>query len=294
MCFIAFFDMDFKLIADAGSTKVDWTVLDSEGKIVRRHTSDGMNALLASLDEVMSALENVRDLSGDINIFKEIHYYGAGCATPEICDKMKAAISSTWDAGYVAVTSDLLAAARALFGNRSGIACILGTGSNSCLYDGNEIVKNVPSLGFILGDEGSGAALGKRLVADSMKGMLPDSIKQKFLDSYSLSLADILEKVYKSSHPNKFLASLVPFIADNLWNPYIYSLVLTELTNFVKRNVAMYPGAHSMKVSFTGSIAYNFQNILREAVSSQGYKVSEITPGPMDGLIKFHSENNYI
>lgn len=284
--------MEYILIADAGSTKVEWTVLSrDDGTTVMRHISDGLNALMASEEDVEKALTAVRNSLGDYNRFSEIHYYGAGCATPRICTKMESCLRNVWDAGYVAVTSDLLGSARALFATDSGIACILGTGSNSCLYDGEKIVRNVPSLGFILGDEGSGAALGKRLISDAMKGVLPSLVKEKFLDTYQLTLQEILDKVYRSQAPNKFLASLVPFISDNLWNPYIYSLVLKELSSFVSRNVAMYSGAHSLPVSFTGSIAYAFEKILREAVSSQGLRVADIVKSPMDGLINYHKQH---
>lgn len=286
--------MEYKLIADAGSTKVDWTILSaSDGNVVRTYTSDGLNALMAEEDGVEQHLKGVRDRLGDFDGFKEIHYYGAGCATPRICTKMESCLRNIWDATHVAVTSDLLGSARALFNAQRGIACILGTGSNSCLYDGTNIVKNVPSLGFILGDEGSGASLGKRLVSDAMKGALPDLIKEKFLDTYQLTLQEILDKIYRSKAPNKFLASLVPFLSDNLWNPYIYSLVLKELTNFVARNVAMYNGAHSLPISFTGSIAVVFEKILREAVASQGYRVEDVVKSPMPGLINYHRSHDF-
>ena len=127
-------------------------------------------------------------------------------------------------------------------------------------------------------------------MSEAFKGQLPANVREKFLDTYQLTLADILDKVYRSSAPNKFLASLVPFLSDNLWNPYVYSLVLEELIAFVKKNVAMYDGAHFLPVSFIGSIAANFEKILREAAASQGYTVSEITADPMAGLIRYHRD----
>ncbi|MDE7109893.1 MAG: ATPase, partial [Muribaculaceae bacterium] len=218
----------------------------------------------------------------------DIYYYGAGCATKEICKKIKSALLSVWQPEICEVNSDLLGAARALFGNRKGIACILGTGSNSCLYDGGQIIMQIPSLGYVLGDEGSGAALGKRLIGDVFKEQLPASVREMFLEEYKLTLPEILEKIYKLPSPNRFLASFVPFLKKNLWNPYIYSLVLKELTRFVKRNVAMYPGAHALNVNFTGSVAFHFQNILKEATASLGYSVTHVTETPVDGLIDYH------
>lgn len=276
------------LIADAGSSKVKWAVVSGPGEDLT-FVTDGLNALLAEQEEVNAKLSEVRSrLEG--KAIGEVWYYGSGCAIPRVCRKMSEAIERALGASEVHVSSDLLGAARSLFGHRRGIACILGTGSNSCLYDGEGIERNVPSLGYVLGDEGSGAALGKRLVAEAFKGQLPANVREKFLDTYQLTLTDILDKVYRSSAPNKFLASLVPFLSDNIWNPYVYSLVLEELISFVKKNVAMYDGAHFLPVSFIGSIAANFEKILREAAASQGYTVSEITADPMAGLIRYHSD----
>lgn len=279
-----------KLIADAGSTKVDWCLIDSNGNIKKQFTTDGINALLISDAELDERLVAVKEILGQESLEDEIHYYGAGCATPTICSKVMKALHRLFPAAIVYVNSDLLGAARALCGRKPGIACILGTGSNSCLYDGTTIINNVPSLGYLLGDEGSGAALGKRLVADAFKGHLPSIVRENFLAAYNLTLADILDKVYKQPTPNKFLASIVPFIKENIWNPYVYSLVLEELTLFIKRNVAMYVGAHSLPVNFTGSIAFHFSKILKEAAATHGYKVNQITASPMEGLIAYHAE----
>ncbi len=283
--------MKSKLIADAGSTNVEWTLLDTDGKVAQSFTSDGLNALLSSQEAIENAFQQVRGMISADSFVEEIHYYGAGCATPYICDKVKAALQASFFGAECHVNSDLLAAARSLLGNKKGIACIIGTGSNSCLYDGVDIISQIPSLGYVLGDEGSGAALGKCLVSDALKEQLPVNIKEEFFNEYKLTLPDILENVYRKPAPNKFLASFVPFIAKNLWNPYIYSLVLKELTKFVKRNVAMYNGANSLDICFTGSIAFHFEKILREAAASVGYKVSEVTSGPMKGLIAYHIGN---
>lgn len=281
--------MKVKLIADAGSTNVEWSLLDSSGAVAKSFTTDGLNALLSPSEVIDNAFSDVAALLSGESPVEEIHYYGAGCATPVICDKMKASLKSVWNDVDCYVNSDLLAAARSLFGDHKGIACILGTGSNSCLYDGDRIVSQIPSLGYVLGDEGSGAALGKRLISDVFKEQLPESVRESFLDEYKLTLPDILDHLYRQPAPNRFLASFVPYLAKNLWNPYIYSLVLKELTKFVKRNVAMYKGAHSLDVSFTGSIAFHFQKILREAASSVGYRVTEVTEAPMKGLVEYHN-----
>lgn len=279
------------LIADAGSTKVEWAVADAESGNAVTFVTDGLNALLCSAEEIEAMLSKVEENLPSGTDVSAVYYYGAGCATPEICTRMEKAFKSRFPEAQCQVSSDLLGAARSLFGSRKGIACILGTGSNSCLYDGHVIVEQIPSLGYVMGDEGSGAALGKRLVSDAFKRQLPEALRDKFLAEYSLSLPEILERVYRQPAPNKFLASFVPFLKQNLWNPYIYSLVLQELTRFVSRNVAMYPGAHSVELSFTGSIAYHFANILREAAAACGLRVAEISEAPMAGLVRYHTTN---
>lgn len=276
------------LIADAGSTNTEWALIDETGRILSSFKSEGINALLAPPDDITRLIHDVQSQLPTDQHIDEIYYYGAGCATDAICEKMVSSLHNVWPDTQIFVSSDLLGAARSLFGNKKGIACILGTGSNSCLYDGNKIASQIPSLGYILGDEGSGAALGKRLLGDAFKNQVPDNVREKFLQKFGLTLPDILDKIYRQSSPNAFLASLVPFLSENLWNPYIYSLVLEELTNFFRRNVAMYPGAHSIEVSFTGSIAFYFDKILREAAASQGYRVHEVSETPMEGLIEFH------
>ena len=238
-----------------------------------RFGTAGLNALLADAAETSRVmLEAESRIPADVNI-TEIHYYGAGCATPEICGKIRRALEET-------------------IGDRRGIACILGTGSNSCLYDGSAIERNIPSLGFILGDEGSGASLGKRLVADAFKGHLPRTVAERFLDEYGLTLGEILDKVYRSPAPSRFLASLVPFIHGHLWNPYVYSLVMNEFRSFFTRNVSPYAGSRALPVSFTGSIAFHFADILRKTADELGFSVGEITRQPLDGLIRYHSPNS--
>lgn len=279
--------MNRKLIADAGSTKVEWTLIAPDGEVEGHIVSEGLNALMAEKEQMADAFAKARTLLGDAAP-TEVFFYGAGCATPAICAKVEEVLADAWGTQTVTAASDLLGAARALFGREQGIACILGTGSNSCLYDGTRISLNVPSLGYILGDEGSGAALGKRLVSDAFKGHLPAPVREAFLAEYGLTVSDILDKVYRRSDANRFLASLVPFLHRHLWNPYVYSLVLEELSQFIRRNVAMYPGAHSLPISFIGSIAVAFEKVLREAAAASGYRVSRIEKSPTEGLVAYH------
>lgn len=278
-----------KLIADAGSTKVEWALIGPDGKLEANFTTPGFNSLMAEKEEIQSALADVDTLLKDYEMPEEIRFYGAGCVSRQVCQKVEDALRAVWGSEIIAAESDLVGAARALFGKSKGIACILGTGSNSCLYDGEKIAVNVPSLGFILGDEGSGASLGKRLINDAFKGHLPSPVREKFLAEHNITLDDILDMVYRRKEANKFLASLVPFLSRYLWNPYVYSLVLEEFRSFIRRNIAMYPGAHTLPISFIGSIAVVFENVLREAASAEGYSVAAIMKSPVPGLISYHT-----
>lgn len=277
------------LIADAGSTKIDWAYLSPDGG-VRRFQTEGLNALLASGNDMARVFGTVCKSLPDSEV-NQVFYYGAGCATQAICGKIRQALSSTLSTGDVFVASDLLGAARALLGHEPGIACILGTGSNSSLYDGTEITMNIPPMGFILGDEGSGASLGKRLLGDIAKTVAPEHIRDHFARRFALTVPDILDSIYRQAAPNRFLASMVPFISDNIRDPYMTALVRREFSDFLSRNVMLYPGANEMPVHFTGSIARVFGDILRDAAASAGLSVGTILAAPMPGLITYHTQS---
>lgn len=278
------------LIADCGSTKVHWCVLNGRDVEAELFTT-GINALLMSEEQIreLIAIEVVPELAGlPIN---SVYYYGAGCLFDNICANVQRAIATNIPAAEkIEVHSDLLAAARALCGDKAGIACILGTGSNSCYYDGKEIVENVSPLGYILGDEGSGAVLGKLLVADVLKKQLPASLCDKFLSQYELDRQKIIENVYKKPAANRFLASLSPFLIENIEEPSIRQLVLGAFKSFFVRNVANYSNYRETPVCFVGSIAHYYRDLLEEVADSLGIKVGIVLKSPMEGLLNYHSQ----
>lgn len=284
--------MEKILIADAGSTKIDWILVSKEEGADKalRHTTAGINAAMASVEEMAEVFNIVASRDGwNGDGIGEIFYYGAGCIGGDINSRVEFKLKSAWPGATVNVESDLLGAARALFGNNPGVACILGTGSNSCLYDGQKIVSNVPSLGFILGDEGSGTALGKRLISDVFKGELPELVRERFLEQFGMTLPEIIEHVYRRPNANRFLASVVPFIKENLWNPYLYALVLKEMTSFLKRNVSKYDNARRLPIGFVGSIAWYFKEQLGDAAEACGFRTGDILKSPADALAVYHS-----
>ncbi|MBD5288457.1 MAG: ATPase [Bacteroides sp.] len=276
------------LIADAGSTKVEWAIVKDKISREARFTTTGINALISSDDDIRATLHEVTEKIGENVIINRIFYYGAGCATPAICKKLTSSIQEIWPDATVYVASDLEGAAKSLLGKSDGIACILGTGSNSALFDGEKIVMNIPPLGFILGDEGSGTALGKRLIKEIYKSDIPSDLKTLFFSETDLSLPEILDKVYRSPAPNKFIASLVPFIRKHIEHPLINNMVIEEFKEFFRRNVSLYPDAKEKPVSFTGSVAFYFEPQLREAAQAEGFFTDKITNTPMDGLISYH------
>jgi N-acetylglucosamine kinase-like BadF-type ATPase len=194
--------------------------------------------------------------------------------------------------GRIEVASDMLGAARAICGHKPGIACILGTGSNSCSYDGERIVDNVSPLGFILGDEGSGAVLGKMLVADVLKRQLPETIIRRFHNKYQLTAAEIIDRVYRQKLPNRFLASFVPFLSENIEEPSVRALVKSSFRLFIRRNVLQYKDADLLPIGFVGSVAFYFRTPLQEVMKEEGLHLGNIIQAPSEGLVRYHATSN--
>jgi len=276
------------LIADSGSTKTDWAAVE-EGKIISRIQTKGMNPFFQTEEEMTKELENVLLPQLEQKSVTSAYFYGAGCTvekSPIVAEVLRKTLKITQN---VEVHSDMLGAARGLCGRDYGIVCILGTGSNSCLYDGQGLIANVSPLGFILGDEGSGAVLGKLLVGDLLKNQLGEDLKEKFLKQYNLTPSEIIDKVYRKPFPNRFLASLSPFIAENIHIPAIRKLVKDSFLAFLRRNVMQYEKHQIYKVNFIGSIAYYYKEILTEAVEECALHMGKIMRAPMEGLIEYHN-----
>lgn len=277
------------LVADCGSTKIDWCLLD-DGKVVKQVFTMGMNAVMLTEEEMRTRIadELMPDMAG--YPVEAVYFYGAGCISPEVCANVARAISANIpDATTVEVHTDLLAAARALCGRSAGIACIMGTGSNSCYYDGEKICDNVSPLGYILGDEGSGAVLGKILLGDVLKNQLPADLCEKFLKQYDLDRMTIIRRVYKEPQANRFLASVTPFLIENIDRKEVHDLVFNAFRAFFVRNICQYPSHKELTVNFIGSIAYYYRAVLAEAAASVGCTVGNIIKSPMEGLVKFHT-----
>lgn len=273
------------LIADSGSTKTAWTLVEKADNVIK---TDGINPVFMNSGCVEEILRSqLLPQLGEQAIVTEIYFYGAGCASAEKNNLVKQALQAVFGDIKIEIASDLLGAARGLCKHQSGIACIMGTGSNSCLYENGNIRWNVPALGFILGDEGSGAVLGKLLMGNLFKNQLPDVVKQDFEQTYGLTMMDVIEKVYRTPLPNRFLASFGPFISKHINQPAVYNMVYGALESFIERNVKQYPYT-TLPVYFTGSIAFYFADILHLLADKHGFTIGRIDQDPLQGLVEFH------
>ena len=281
------------LIADSGSTKTDWC-LCNQGTILCNIQTQGINPYHQSEEAIEAVLREellpqlTQHSAFNIQNTIDIVFYGSGCANENACNRIKKAIHKVVETKDITVHSDLLGAARALCGHEEGIACVLGTGSNSCLYNGKEITANTPPLGYILGDEGSSAVLGRRLVGDCLKNQLPEAIRDEFLTEYGLTQEIILEKVYRQPLANRFLASLTPFLSKHREVPEVHNLLVESFVAFFVRNVKQYRRPW-LPIHFVGSIANAFAPELKEAAESLGMELGTIMRSPMEGLIKYHT-----
>jgi N-acetylglucosamine kinase-like BadF-type ATPase len=274
------------LIADAGSTKTEWAAL-VDGKMIRTLTTEGMNPFQSTMSEE-SLTKQIANLLKD-GAPDEVFFYGAGCKG-EGLKTMSTLLNNTIRDAKIVINTDMLGAARSVLGHEAGIACILGTGSNSCLYDGQAIQENVSPLGYVLGDEGSGAVLGKLLVREVFKGDL-NYLKQALYNDYGVDEQTLLERVYRKPYPNRFLASLAPFIHDHREEPLVRKLIIDEFVSYFKHNVERY-AKPELPVSCVGSIAWWFKEELKEAAHLRNITLNKIVQKPLEGLVEYHVNFN--
>ena len=269
------------LIADSGSTKTSWMLVEPDGQRTEFETT-GINPVRDSQSRMEQVLASCPTPTQSQ---LRIYFYGAGCLPP-YSDALRRLLAQRFPGADVHVDTDLLGAAHALCAGTEGIACILGTGSNSCLYDGHAIVQNVSPLGYILGDEGSGAVLGRNLLGDLLKGQMPPALLDAFLTETGLTRADIIERVYRQPQPNRFLASLVPFLGRHRTEAAIHRFLVDNFRRFFHRNVALYQRP-DLPVHFTGGVAYSYSDELHEAARLEGFQVGRILQRPIGAMADY-------
>lgn len=275
-----------KLIVDSGSTKMEWILL--EGQKVKSHfTTQGFNPNYSDIQ----FLENLIVDCAEARLIaspKEIHYYGTGCGSEQNCQLIHDAFQHCFPDAKVSVTHDLMAVCHALLGNEKGIACILGTGSNACVYDGERITERAVSLGYLVGDEGSGMHIGREVVRAYFYGFMPDDLKKEFGAAYHLELKDFIDNLYHQEQPSRYLASFARFAGQRQANPYIHTLARHCFDAFVEAFVCRFSCCKEMRIGFVGSVAYYFQDILKECLMDYGLTLGPVMQSPAEGLVEFY------
>lgn len=283
------------LIVDSGSTKTSWCFAflpnTSSADGARTITTEGLNPAVMSAEEVEGKIAQalnhcLQSLSISAADVDNVFFYGAGCIAGR-AGVVSESISSILVDARIYVADDLLGAARALCGHKAGIACILGTGSNSCLYDGKNIVAHTPALGYVLGDEGSGAVLGRKFLNAVLKQTLPENIRKRFLQESGLDMAEVINRVYRSPAPNRFLASMSKYIHGYLDEKEVRDIVIDNFEDFIRNNILAY-GDEFRTINVVGSIAYHYKEQLTEAASRNGFQIGKIIKSPIEGLIEYH------
>jgi N-acetylglucosamine kinase-like BadF-type ATPase len=278
------------IIADGGSTKTNWCLVTEEGKKVYFNT-EGYNPYFSPTAYIIKSLDETLPTDLERDEITEVNYYGAGCSTDEMRKVVEDAMQVIFKNAKVFIGHDLLAAARSLLFDKEGFAAILGTGTNTCLYDGKRVTHNIDSGAYILGDEGSGCYIGKKLLVDYLRGYMPDAVRKNFWETYKLTPDDINEIVYTQPRANRFCASFSKFVYDSpIHLEYSRNIVRTSFEDFFRNLVTHYPDYQKYTFNCIGSVGYNFRNVLEEVVEENGMVVGNIIRSPIDNLVKFHLE----
>jgi N-acetylglucosamine kinase-like BadF-type ATPase len=277
------------LIADGGSTKTNWCLINEAGRKIHFNT-EGYNPYFAKQDYIERSLSTTLPDHLLAENVEEVYYYGAGCSTDANKKIVKDAMQKVFVNAKIEIDHDLLASCRALLGDEPGFAAILGTGTNTCLYDGKEITLNIDSLGYFLGDEGSGSNIGKRLLADYMKGFMPKGLAEQFFNIYALTNEDIFDNIYNKPLPNRFCASFSKFLYDfkTVYPEYTEDVVDTAFTAFFEKLVIHYPNYKGHLLNCVGSVGYSFRDRLSVIADRYEMGVGKIIRSPIDDLVQYH------
>jgi N-acetylglucosamine kinase-like BadF-type ATPase len=279
--------MAIQLIADSGSTKAEWCLID--GKKKKTFFTQGLSPYFFSAEQIQKILE--QELKPKMKLIQpdEVFFYGTGCSNPNNVKLVKKAIQKVFVKAKISVDHDLSAAAKALCGNEKGIACILGTGSNSCYYNGKKIIKNSPGLGYVLGDEGSGAYLGKKVIQYFLYNTFDEDLMDRFKAKFNTNSNEILEAVYKKPLPNRYLANYAIFLAENRGHYMVENIIEDGFNDFFFNHVYKYRESWTLPINFVGSVAFGFKDVLKEMCSTYELQLGKVLKKPMDGLVKYHA-----
>ena len=275
------------LIADSGSTKSDWALTDGENKNILFNTK-GFNPFFHDEDFILNHLEKVDQLQGINDKVKHVFFYGAGCSSNKMNAIIKSALSKFFTSANINIDHDLMACALSTYDENPGVSCILGTGSNSCFYDGNQLSEAVPALGYILGDEGSGSYYGKKLLTDYLYNILPADIHSDLENTFQISKSAIFENVYMKPDANTYLASFMKFISNHRNAQYVDTMITNGMKHFMQVHVCCYKQYREVPCHFIGSVSFHFKEQLLKAAKELNISVGNIIKKPIDGLVKYH------
>jgi len=275
------------IVAESGSTKCDWLINHNDGKVLETHTM-GFNPFFHQPDEIMTHLRGNQNLSQVASKATAVYFYGAGCSSPDRNEVILSALVQFFRNAHCEVNHDLNASAFATWDGNPAITCIIGTGSNSCYYDGVSVSEQVPALGYILGDEGSGSYFGKKLIADYLYKRLPKELQDAFFEQYKLQKEEIFHQVYNTNKANVFLASFMRFIVPHKEHAYIREMVYEGLSRFAEIHICCYPNFREVPVHFVGSVAFYFTEILQQVAVEKGFSLGKIDKNPGMSLLKYH------
>jgi len=275
------------IVAESGSTKCDWLINHNDGKVLETHTM-GFNPFFHQPDEILTHLRANQDLSQVASKATAVYFYGAGCSSPDRNEVILSALVQFFRNAHCEVNHDLNASAFATWDGNPAITCIIGTGSNSCYYDGVSVSEQVPALGYILGDEGSGSYFGKKLIADYLYKRLPKELQDAFFEQYKLQKEEIFHQVYNTNKANVFLASFMRFIVPHKEHAYIREMVYEGLSRFAEIHICCYPNFREVPVHFVGSVAFYFTEILQQVAVEKGFSLGKIDKNPGMSLLKYH------
>ncbi len=277
------------LIADSGSSKTEWCLIYNNKK--KKIITEGMSPYFLSGEQIKDIIASQIFPKIKNTLPERVFFYGTGCSNPRNVAIVQNAFKAVFKNAKIVVDHDLAGAAKALCGNQKGIACILGTGSNSCYYNGKKIIKNSPGLGFILGDEGSGAYLGKKVIQYYLYKTFDEDLIDRFDAKYNLTSTEILEAVYKQPLPNKYLSNFAVFLAENRGHFMIENILEDSFNDFFFNHIYKYRESWTMPINFTGGIAFAFKDVLKDLCHAYELQLGKVLQRPMEGLIKFHSQN---
>jgi N-acetylglucosamine kinase-like BadF-type ATPase len=275
-------------IVDGGSTKCDWVILDDFKKIFMKTETIGFNPNNIAAELIVPEIEKNINLSAVRNSITKVFFYGSGCGIPENCTTIERELTKFFTKADVVAKEDLMAAAYAAYTGKPAIVCILGTGSNSCYFDGENLKIKLPSLGFLIGDEGSGSAIGKQLVRRFFMQKLPEDLHFQFEETYHLTIEEALKNMYHTSRPNAYLANFNKFVVERKDHPYFQKMVFEEMKNFFEYQVLPYEESKDAEINFIGSIAYYYEDTLRSAAAELNLNVGKIVQKPIESLVDYH------